>query len=274
MQEITDVKEIQGVLLDGLKYFKSICEKNNLKYFLSNGTLIGAVKYGKFVPWDDDIDVLMPREDYNKLLSLVDVNNDRYKLISPKTTPKWRSTYAKLSDTTTILEETGFNLGLEVGIAIDIFPIDKWSSCKYRGKMQAFYYDFLKRLLILANADYFATDKSGIKKIILKSMHCFANLIGRKRLQKKIIKKAEKSYKYKDKFVGCVIWTCHSSKEVLPKEVFEKADYATFCGDTYPIPIDYKQYLSNLYGNWEQELPLEKQKSNHKIKAWWKNNEK
>ena len=81
MQEITDVKEIQGVLLDGLKYFKSICEKNNLKYFLSNGTLIGAVKYGKFVPWDDDIDVLMPREDYNKLLSLVDVNNDRYKLL-------------------------------------------------------------------------------------------------------------------------------------------------------------------------------------------------
>lgn len=274
MQEIIDVKEIQAILLDALRYFKEICEKNNLKFFLSNGTLIGAVKYNQFVPWDDDVDVLMPREDYDKLLSLTNIDNGKYKLISNKTTPSWCSTYAKLSDTTTVLEEIGFDLGLEIGISIDIFPIDKWSCCKTRAKIQAFYCDFLKRLLILANAESFATEKTGIKRIILKSMYSVSKAIGTKKLQKIIIKKAVKSKKYKDKYVGCVIWTCHSTTEVLPKEVFEKEEYATFCGDTYPIPIGYNQYLSNLYGNWEQELPLEKQKSNHKIKAWWKNDKK
>ncbi len=274
MQEITDVKEIQSILLDALRYFKDICKKNNLRYFLSNGTLIGAVKYKTFVPWDDDVDILMPREDYDKLLSLTNIDNGRYKLISPKTTPNWRSTYAKLTDTTTVLEEVGFDLGLEIGISIDIFPIDKWCYCKCRAKWQAFYCDLLKRFLIFANAEYFQTDKNGIKRFVLKSMYNFGKAIGSERLQNKIIKKAEKSKKYKDKYVGCVIWTCHSTTEVLPKEVFEKEEYATFCGDEYPIPTGYKQYLSNLYGNWQEELPLEKQKSNHNIKAWWKNDKK
>lgn len=271
MQEITDVKEIQSILLDALRYFKEICEKNKLKYFISNGTLIGALKYENFVPWDDDVDILMPREDYDKLLSLKNIENGRYKLISPKTTPNWRSTYAKLSDVTTVLKETGFDLGLEIGVSIDIFPIDKWCCGKYRAKLQAFYCDFLKRLLIFANAEYFQSDKNGIKRLILKSMHSLGKTIGPERLKKIIIKKANKSKKYKDKNVGCVIWTCHSTKEVLPKEVFEKEDYVIFSGDKYPIPIGYKHYLSSLYGNWQEELPLDKQKSNHNIRAWWKN---
>ena len=70
MKEIENIQDIHSILLDSLCYFDSFCKSKGLKYFLGNGTLLGAAKYGGFVPWDDDADILMPREDYDKLVNL------------------------------------------------------------------------------------------------------------------------------------------------------------------------------------------------------------
>ena len=71
MREITDIREIQTLLLNMLRYLKGVCEANGLTYYLSNGTLLGAVKYGSFISWDDDVDIMMPRQDYEKLMELL-----------------------------------------------------------------------------------------------------------------------------------------------------------------------------------------------------------
>ena len=68
MKEIGEIKEIQSILYDALCYFDDFCRQNDIQYVLSNGTLLGAAKYGDFVPWDDDVDLIMPRDDLNRFV--------------------------------------------------------------------------------------------------------------------------------------------------------------------------------------------------------------
>ena len=80
MKELT-LQEIQAISLEILKVFDAFCRENGIRYFLSNGTLLGAVRYKKFIPWDDDIDVLVPREDYDRLIRIFR-DDDRYRLFA------------------------------------------------------------------------------------------------------------------------------------------------------------------------------------------------
>ena len=268
MREITDVREVQAILNAALVYFADFCENNGLRYFLANGTLIGAVKYEKFVPWDDDVDILMPRNDYQKLLELTSVSNGTYRLLSKQTTPTWKMPYAKLTDSRTLLQEGDFDFGVELGVSLDIFPIDNWFSNQTMASVQAIYSDVLKRMLICSNGGEFHTEKRGIQKAILYSIWWLGKKLGCERIYQLIQKNAaavkESSY------CGCVAWTCHAQHEVLPNEVFASCEKRTFCGREYPIPCGYERYLDQLYGRWREELPLEKQKSNHVIKVWQK----
>ena len=86
MRKIETVDELKKIELDILLYFSQFCEKHGLRYFLAYGTLIGAVRHQGFIPWDDDIDIQMPREDYNKLIELYEKENTnvRYELVSPE----------------------------------------------------------------------------------------------------------------------------------------------------------------------------------------------
>ena len=90
MTEITDLYEIQRLELGILRHLSGICRENGLHFFLSNGTLLGAVKYGAFIPWDDDIDIFMPRADYDRLMSLPGADAGPYRLLSQERTPGWR----------------------------------------------------------------------------------------------------------------------------------------------------------------------------------------
>lgn len=90
MNEITDLREIQQVELGVLRHLDQVCRENGLHFFLSNGTLLGAVKYEGFIPWDDDIDVFMPRCDYDRLMRLSGADSGPYRLLSQERTPGWR----------------------------------------------------------------------------------------------------------------------------------------------------------------------------------------
>ncbi len=273
MQKITDILTIQSHLAAVLEHFAAFCKEHHLTFFLSNGTLIGAVKYQHFVPWDDDCDVMMPREDYDKFLTLYKNKNDadKYRLLSIKTSKTWRMPYAKLSDPDTLLIEGDYEFGEVLGISLDIFPIDRWHPKKWRAKLQAFRAELLKRFLICANAPSFQTEKKGIKRFVLWGIHIVGKAFGWKLLQKKLCHSAEISKKYPDTYVGCVVWCCHGKGEILPSEVFLSTVDVSFQGKTYPAPVGYDQYLTNLYGEWRQELPPDQQKSNHNIEVFKKN---
>lgn len=121
MREI-QFEEMKKIELNILTYFTEVCEENNLRYYLGGGTLLGAVRHKGFIPWDDDIDVMMPRPDFQKLLSL-SINNENYNIIKPGTAGYYYN-FAKLVDTRTILEEKGIKRIDGLGVYIDIFPLD------------------------------------------------------------------------------------------------------------------------------------------------------
>lgn len=271
MREITEVKEIQGVLLQLLGRFDEICTLHGLTYYLANGTLLGAVKYGGFVPWDDDVDVLMPREDYDKLLSLAkSIADEHCEIYAPATDLGWRMPYAKFTDKRTVWQEGSFDFGREIGVSIDVFPIDKWHPNPWIARLQAIRCDVWKRMLIYTVDPTVYTDKKGIKKGILKAICRRANQIGYDGVFSRIARFCEKTKKYPNKNCGCVVWTSHATAEVLAADCFAHGGMLRFEDGEYPVPKGYEEYLSHLYGDYKKELPPDQQKTNHRAKVWWK----
>ena len=110
MQELT-LQEIKEIELEILKHFHAFCQENNIRYFISHGTLLGTIRYKGFIPWDDDIDVLVPREDYDRLLAIFQ-DNERYQLFHFEKDSRFLFPFAKLCDMTTRKIENGREDGL------------------------------------------------------------------------------------------------------------------------------------------------------------------
>ena len=273
MIKIKEIKEIHDILFDALCYFDDFCRKNGINYFLSNGTLLGAAKYGDFIPWDDDVDVLMPRADYDKLMNLTAINNGKYRLLCVEQASEWRMPYAKLSCEETVIKEGEYDFGVSFGISVDIFPIDSWSSCLPVAKIQAFKSECMKRFLVCSIGGEFSTKKNGIKRMILKSIWIIGKKVGHERLKRSILKGVKKSKSKVSKYGGCRVWTCHLHHEVFPMQYFSEGTFLKFRDRNFPVITNYEEYLSCLYGDWRADLPHDKQHSNHQIKVWYKDAE-
>ena len=120
---------LQEKQLNILKYFIKVCEKHNLQYFLVGGSTLGAIRHKGFIPWDDDIDVGMPRKDYDKFVELQsEFEGTPYFIQTFKTDPCYIYNYGKLRDSsTTFIENTFKQHRINHGVWIDIFPIDGFS---------------------------------------------------------------------------------------------------------------------------------------------------
>lgn len=120
------MNELQKKQLELFKEFARVCEEHNLVYFANGGTCIGAIRHKGFIPWDDDLDVMMPREDYEKLLKLVNPFSDKkYFLQTYKTDKHYLPNFAKLRDSSTTYIENFFcGIRQNHGVWIDIFPLD------------------------------------------------------------------------------------------------------------------------------------------------------
>ena len=117
--------EFKRILLKTLEDFILLCEEKNLRYYAAFGTVLGAVRHGGMIPWDDDIDVYMPREDYNRLLSMRnDLKND-YELVDLENDGYYQDFAKFVNRKTTIIESK--EIPFVCGIYIDIFPLDQWN---------------------------------------------------------------------------------------------------------------------------------------------------
>ena len=105
MKPITDISEIRAIQLDIMQDIHDFCEQNSIRYFLCAGTLIGAIRHNGYIPWDDDIDIMMPRPDYDRFMDIYNSKGGYYKFIDHKINNKYALPFGKVYDDRTILDE-------------------------------------------------------------------------------------------------------------------------------------------------------------------------
>ena len=261
MHKELSLQEIKEITFDILKYFNTFCQDNSLKYYLSNGTLLGAVKYGGFIPWDDDIDVLMPREDYESFISMFK-DTDEFTLYTHEKNKNYKFPYAKLCALKTLKVETNIDSGVDLGVDIDIFPLDICSAHILNAYVQK-KLTLYQRGCILSK--FISTKGKSIFKRVIVNL---CKLIGYEFVHKRLKKIAMRETISGGEYMGNLMWPIYGKKEIIPEKVFENTIEIEFEGEKFPAPIGYDIYLRSLYGSYENDPPAEKQKTHHSYTAY------
>ena len=250
------LKHLQKVQLMMLKDFIKICEENDITYFVIGGSLLGAVRHNGFIPWDDDIDVIMFRSDFEKLNMVMSENpNEKYHLFNVLNEETYHYTFARFNLKNTVLEEWwAKQVDYTVNIFIDIFIIDKIPDNKIKRFIQR------GRCLILNQSVMYSLIKfeneSKIKEIIQRTIHYFLKIMPISPMTLK--RRCVKAYtKYQN--IECEQYCDFPSVHFMP--IYEKKDFFPMkkvkFEDIYVnVPNDYDKILTRLYGNY-MELPPE-----------------
>ena len=261
-----NLKEIQQIELNILIFFADVCAKNNLRYGLTSGTLLGAVRHGGFIPWDDDIDVVMPRPDYLKLINIMNSENGEYILKSPYNDSEYIYEYAKLMDARTVLIEEPGNLAIKMSVYIDIFPVDgvpttvdkQLKQFKKVKKMQTLY-------AAIVRSRYKIKYTTGLTRTIWMVMSIFNKI----KLDRVIFRALEHiSMKYKfDQSSYCAVLTGQGMKEVFSKEEYDLKGKVVFEGKKFCTYTNPESYLEQFFGDYKKLPPME-QRHGHNNEVW------
>ena len=261
------MNDLQKVQLDILKDFIRVCEKNNLKYFLVSGTCLGAVRHKGFIPWDDDIDVGMPREDYDKLLALQKDFKERYFIQTYKTDPKYLYNFAKIRDSeTTYIENNFMTTQINHGVWLDVFPLDGFSyeyedSAKFEKEVKKTW-----RKTILGypwNLRRKFSKRTFFKDLGLNIVALLTFWTGVGHYRNKSVEKRLTRIPYsKAKTVGNH-YGIYYKKEAMPIEWFGEGSKATFEGVEVIIPKEWDKYLTKLYTDYMTPPPEDKRIGHH-----------
>lgn len=256
------LRKLQLKELDTLVYFKEFCDKNNLLFYLCGGCCIGSLRTGGFIPWDDDIDILMPRDDYEKLYKLWDNDkHERFKLLRTDEKIFTGNIFTTIVDTeTTCVKANQAHLDIPFGIMMDIFPIDGCPKGKFKRTMQklnAMIYSLFLAQIVPENHGRIMALGSKFLLSIVKSP---------KAREKKWRNAERRMSKYKISDCEYITELCegvHSMQPEYPKEWFASAVYREFEGLQMPIPVGYDPYLKKAFGDYMTPPPEDKQKPHH-----------
>lgn len=267
------MKDIQAISLDILKKVSDICEEQHLTYFLAYGTLIGAVRHQNYVPWDDDVDIMMPRPDYEKLLDYFRENAVSLmplQMMNDDTVSGYPYMISRVSDSRYVLDVTN-EKSYGIGVFIDIYPLDGLGNDKgvalkliNRGKN-------LSSLIFLSTRKYFhkGNTKTWVKMLLKFPAFVYAKLCGKKFFSKKSLRLATMN-KYEDsRYVGCVIWPTYRERDIYDKVLFEETIMVNFGKYQFRAPKRYDEILTQIYNNYMQ-LPPEKDRVAHHLYSAYK----
>lgn len=254
------MKEVWQCELDMLEEVDKICKKNNINYFLAGGTLIGAVRHKGYIPWDDDIDIVMMREGYNKFLKIAEKElNGKYFLQYYKTEKKYNRGHAQIrnSETTAIINGDKHN-NFNKGIFIDIFPLDNIPDDEK--KCDKFINKVSRKKKFLDN--YYNLDSKCLMKKIIKRLYHY--LIYSFINYDKKIEKYERfvsQYSKEDTNMVSAISFCTNLPK-YKKEWFKRTIYMDFEYMQLPCPYMYDKVLRAQYGDY-MKIPKQKNTSMH-----------
>lgn len=266
MKEI-GLEELKVLQLDVLQAIHDFCQANGITYSLACGTALGAVRHHGYIPWDDDIDIYLLRDDYNRLIETYPIDG-RYQLISMERDSNWDRPYAKAYDSKTVLIEENIKGDKTLGVGMDVYPIDRVPDNEIEWKTFDKRRRHIQRLLQLKQQKRFKGEHALYKNLVLFGGKLLLSPFSRKVFAK-----------YIDRFIRQFNntespWVFESVQGMIQKNRFHRYVF----NETIPVPFedrqfmlfkDYDEYLSNGYGDYMKLPPKEKQVAHHSFKAYW-----
>ena len=238
-------KEIRNRQIEIMKYVKKICNENSINYYLAYGTLLGAVRHGGFIPWDDDVDIYVDGKDIDRLAELVN-NSSRYQMITCRNNSHYLDQLPIIMDNNSVLDINMFPLQSSIGVWIDVFPLygiptGAQNVKEYANRIKTMEMDKWKYLYDEKKCHQYALDLD--------------DFIG--------------SYDFdKSEYTGCFL-TSEFTADYLKIEYFRNKDYLMFEDEEFCVPACYREILSDLYGDYMKFPPKEKRKASHYYKAYY-----
>lgn len=264
------------IALEGLCAFASICEQYNLRYYLAFGTLIGAVRHGGFIPWDDDIDIIMPRNDYEKLRSMSDlIKSPDWELLSYSNEPDFLFPFMKYCNRKTVVTPSRFGSGFIYGLSIDVFPLDLCEGSDEESVKQEIFgikYALKKKEEKCFKMGVFGTGfKYSVRRIVKRGLFYLnmskVNALREEydRIDRQLAAETEKGGEY-------AVYMYDRYDTVWKASDFEgeggQYSVLTFEGHKFTAPYNYDEVLKKSYGNYMELPPKEKQICIHTYEAY------
>ena len=271
MNKLT-IDEAKKIELNILVDIDDYCRKNNLQYFLWGGTLLGSVRHHGFIPWDDDIDIVMPREDYDYFIHHYD--NDRYGVQSCETNKLYPYWFAKAFDKRTKkVEPIAVSKKFDIGVDVDIFPIDlfcdkykvektveKRKCLKQTWRISIWKYTRAENLLKRIRRMTISSFRAILKSLGIAQPNRIARTINR--IGKSFVGEANDYMLYADSNINKPLY--------LDKNIFSDVLKQPFEDYFFNIPSEYDALLTQIYGDYMTPPPPEKRVAHHLNSMYWR----
>lgn len=253
-QEVLD--KLHATILEIMDEVDRVCRENDIQYYLADGSLIGAVRHHGFIPWDDDLDIMIARRDYDRFCAIFEfVSNKNFYIQSSEANPLFWKSHAKVCKKNTVYQEKG---GMEEGIFVDVFPIDSASSKNCFSQRMRF--SLIKLCDRIVSYRLFRGYNPGKALLFCKLSRPFSLgtiRVFQRRLMSYSSKRHDCFYIYDD--VGVYGY----KRSLWPKILFPASIHCDFAGRKYSIPEKFHDILTITFGDYMQLPPMNERKSHN-----------
>lgn len=274
IMEPLSMQEIQAVSLNILKKIHEICEQEHLRYVLAFGTLIGAVRHKGYIPWDDDVDIMMPRPDYERLMAYFEEHKEDmapYMPMNMTNTPDYPHMITRICDTDyRIVVEDEKKCGL--GVFVDVYVYDGCGKTLEEG------HDIMRKtmrypsLIFLSTRSYLhiGNTVSKFRMLVKPFAYFYTKVMGTKYFVRKLMRMVDKTNFDNCEYCACLEWNTNPLSDVRSKKIFEERILTDFEGYRFYIPKNYDKELTREYGDYMTPPPINRRKYHHLYMAYKK----
>ena len=262
-----NIRQVQLTQLEILIEVDNLCRKHDIQYFLTSGTLLGAVRHKGFIPWDDDIDIGMHRKDYDRFLEIANKELDeKYFCQSIYSETNYHLPYAKIRKNKTRYVEAGIKyLDINKGVYIDVFPIDKVPDNIIARFIHRREFYILYRIVLAKSGIGSPDDRRILKRIAYGMLKIFSIPFKKRNILLYMDQRMKKYAGNKTRYVTSMGSAYGYTREIMPVCIYESIAEIEFEGQLLYAPSQPHEYLTRLYGDYMTPPPVGQRENRHGV---------